>query len=75
MCVLFVSGGKRRPLALATADRADAYKQLPLLGEDVLAAVVTLKTPQMVYGMASHLGRSTFDILLLPPVKTADQGR
>ena len=41
-----------RPLAMAKADRADAYKQLPLKKEDELAAAATLKTPsdELWYG-------------------------
>ena len=37
--------GNRRPLALAKADHANAYKQLPAATKDELAAVVTLKDP------------------------------
>ena len=43
MCALYYLKGDRRPLAMAKADRADAYKQLPVTTEDELAAVVTLK--------------------------------
>ena len=36
---------ERRPLAMAKADRADAYKQLPATTRDELAAAVTLRHP------------------------------
>ena len=45
MCLLFDRGGESRPLALATADHADTYKQLPVKREDEPAAVVTPKNP------------------------------
>ena len=43
MCSLYYLKGDRRPLAIAKADHADAYKQLPVATKDELAAVVTLK--------------------------------
>ena len=43
MCALYYLKGYRRPLAMAKADHADAYKQLPVTTKDELAAVVTLK--------------------------------
>ena len=45
MCALYYLRGDRRPLALAKADHADAYKQLPVTTKDELAAAVTLKDP------------------------------
>ena len=45
MCALFYLKGNRLPLAMAKADHADAYKQLPAATKDELAAVVTLKRP------------------------------
>ena len=43
MCALYYREGDSRPLAMAKADRADAYKQLPVTTQDELTAVVTLK--------------------------------
>ena len=50
----FRRGG--RPLATATAGRADAYKQLPLLGAGGLAAAATLQDPvdKLTYGIISR---------------------
>ena len=45
MCSVFHLKGDRRPLAMAKADHADAYKQLPVATRDELAAAVTMKTP------------------------------
>ena len=45
MCALYYLKGDRRPLAMAKADHADAYKQLPVTTKDELAAAVTLKDP------------------------------
>ena len=45
MCALFASKGGQRSPAMATADHADAYKQLPLSEKGELAAVVALKNP------------------------------
>ena len=42
---LFRFRGDSRPLATAMADHVDAYKQLPLVGEDELSAVVKLQRP------------------------------
>ena len=42
---LLESGGESRPLAVAKANHADAFKQLPLLREGEMAAVVTLRSP------------------------------
>ena len=44
-CMLFDRKGESRPLALAEADRADTYKQLPIKGEHELAAAVALRNP------------------------------
>ena len=54
MCTLFAPKGEQRPLALAKAGNAAAYKQLPLLEEDELAAVVTRANPSdgLRYGFA-----------------------
>ena len=41
----YSSDGDRRPFAIATADQADAYSQLPLLKKGVLTAAVTLNRP------------------------------
>ena len=46
MCIFFRKQGETRPLAMAKADHADAYKQLPLKAEDEQAAVVTLQSPE-----------------------------
>ena len=45
ICMLFVSEQEERPLAMATADRAGAYKRLPPLEKDELAAAATLQNP------------------------------
>ena len=44
-CSLFSLKGDRRPLAMAKADHADAYKRLPVATRGELAAAVSLKTP------------------------------
>ena len=51
--MLFDLKGESRPVALAKADRADAYKQLPLLRENEPGAVVTLRNPSdgLLYGL------------------------
>ena len=46
MCNSFRFRGERRPFAMAKANRADAYGQLPLDEEDELAAAVTLLNPR-----------------------------
>ena len=43
--MLFDRGGELRPLAMAKADNADAYKQLPIKRADELAVVVALRNP------------------------------
>ena len=55
MCMLFVSVGGKRPLPSAKADRADMYKQPPLLERDELAAAGALQNPPdgAWYGFAS----------------------
>ena len=56
ICALYYLKGDRRPLAMAKADHADAYKQLPATTEDELAAAVTLKNPAggQWYGFVPH---------------------
>ena len=51
---LFRFRGKRRPLATAKADHADAYTQPPLLVADELAAATALRNPvgKVSYGFA-----------------------
>ena len=45
MCALFHLKGDRRPLAMAKAGHADAYKQLPVTTKNELAAAATLRRP------------------------------
>ena len=56
MRALYYLKGDRRPLAMAKADHADAYKQLPVTTNDELAAAVTLKGPVdgQRYGFIPH---------------------
>ena len=67
MCSLYFPKGDRRPLAMAKADHADAYKQLPVATKDELAAAVTLRNPVdgLRYGFFPHtqLFGSTADVL------------
>ena len=62
MRMVFVPQGGERPLDLAKAGHADAYKRPPFSENGELAAAVTLKTRQMIHGMASSLRRSTLDL-------------
>ena len=52
MCTSFDRKGESRPLSLATADRADAYKQLLITRGDELSAVGALgnRTDGLRYG-------------------------
>ena len=56
MCAFFYLKGERRPLAMATADHADAYKKLPATTNDELASAVTLRRPAdgEWYGFIPH---------------------
>ena len=45
MCDALRLRGEIRPLAIAKADRADAYTQLPLVERGELAAAVTRRNP------------------------------
>ena len=53
---LYRSRGNSRPLAIAKVGHADAYKRLPLLGEDEPSAAATLqhRNSGLLYGVATR---------------------